>query len=609
MFRHSRDETLINKVACGGDEVQAVTTWDDVIEFPDLFGRDTLYSYCHGRRGVPWSFRVYDHVATYSEFALMDTKSISFKRDPQNVQAWLVGNGMASLAAAVHLIREGNVPGSHIHILDLRPGFGGEMATLDDGENGYYLPYQCLPDFHGDCTESLLSLVPSSEDPNMSLLDDIREFDIQQRSDPQEQAIPRAMRLDASGSSTVYTGGFQVGLKQRLELIKLILENERMLGSKSINEVFEESFFETSFWSQWSTVFAFQPWHSVIEFRRHLRKYLEDAQSLNDVDGSTRTKYNLFQSIVVPIISYLRDEQVDFRFNVEVTDVKFYPESGDPKTVFEIDFVKDGKDDLVTLDPQDICLVDLGFSRSGAVFGTNTAGPPFLSSNWEDILLREWRLWQKLSQRSSKFGNPINFLSRALESGIETFVTTLQGTEFVKLYDKLTNDSARTGAMLSLTNSKWLITISVPHQPVFPSQPADTHIICGYALSPASEGNFVKKPMFSCSGVEILTEVISHLGFPLQSILDKSITIPCGMPLGTAPLLTRSDHDRPQVVPHETTNFACLGQFAEIPDECTLSIEYSVRTAQQAVYTLLGLPKTPAMVKRNILWEVFDLLI
>ncbi|KNG90460.1 67 kDa myosin-cross-reactive antigen family protein [Aspergillus nomiae NRRL 13137] len=538
----------------------------------------------------------------------MDIKSSTFKRDAQNVQAWLVGNGLASLAAAVYLTRECNVPGRNIHILDLHPGFEGEMATLGDAENGYFLPYQCLPHVYGTCIEGLLSLVPSILDSDKSLLGDIQEFGRQHQSHPKAPTTPGTIRLKAPDSRGVYTEGFQLGLKHRLELIKVILESEKTLASKKINEAFDKSFFETGFWLHWSRIFAFQPWHSVIEFRRHLRKYLEDIRSLHDLSATIHTRYNLFDSIVIPIIGYLRHEHVDFRFDVEVTDIRFYPES-DPATVSEIRLVKDGEECLISLDPEDICLVDLGFSRSGAVYGTNVAAPPFLSSNWEDLLLREWRLWQGLSRKSSKFGNPVNFLSRALESGIETFTTTMQGTEFMKLYDNLALEPAGRTDTLFLAESSWLITINVPHQPVFPSQHADRHIVCGYGLSPASEGNFVKKPMFACSGMEIFTEVLSHLGFPLQPILAKSTTIPCGMPLGTAPFLTRSSQDRPHVVPHGTTNFACLGQFAELPDETTLSTEYSVRTAQQAVYTLFNLPKSPPRVKKNILLEVFDILV
>ncbi|PWY88929.1 67 kDa myosin-cross-reactive antigen family protein [Aspergillus heteromorphus CBS 117.55] len=538
----------------------------------------------------------------------MTTQS-SLRRDPQTIQAWLVGSGVSSLAAAVHLIREGNVPGPNIHIFDLRPDSGGEMTSFGDPERGYFLPFECHPHFHGECTENLLSLVPSARSSYWSLMDDIREFATAERTPPKEVALTRAMRLGKMRPEAVevYTKNMHVGLKHRMELIVLALERERALGKKSIQEVFDQSFFRTGFWMLWSTTFAFQPWHSAVEFQRYLCKYLEYIQTINNVKRAYQTKYNLFESVVLPMTTYLKSEGVDFRFQVEVTDIELYPES-DPTTVSEIKMIQDGDECLVTLDPEDICLVDLGYSRSGAVFGTNDSAPPYLSSDWQDLLITEWKLWQKLS-KSMKFGNPENYLSRAVQSGVETFTTTLRGTEFMSLYEKVTRDPPGTGAMLSLTDSNWSLTISIPRQPLFSTQPEEVSVICGYALSPASEGNFVKKPMFQCSGEEIFSEVLSHLEFPVRSILPHSITIPCGLPLGTAPLLTRTEKDRPHVVPPDTTNIACLGQFAEVPEDTTLSMEYSVRTAQMAVYQLLGLQLTPPKVKRNVLYEVFNLLV
>lgn len=89
--------------------------------------------------------------------------------------------------------------------------------------------------------------------------------------------------------------------------------------------------------------------------------------------------------------------------------------------------------------------------------------------------------------------------------------------------------------------------------------------------------------MFACSGKEIFTEVLSHLRFPIESILKTATTIPCGLPLGTAPFLTRGNKDHPRMIPPYTTNIACVGQFTELPEDTTLSLEYSVRSAQTAV--------------------------
>ncbi|RAL17483.1 oleate hydratase [Aspergillus homomorphus CBS 101889] len=540
----------------------------------------------------------------------MDPKSDVFRQDPRNIQAWLVGHGLASLVAAVYLIREGNIPGVNIHIFDLHPDRGGEMVVSGNADEGYSLPFYCLPYLHGEGVKELLDLVPDIKHPGKTLADDVREFRFQLPR-AQKHAGPRAVSVDASGNQAVLTKGkgIQLGLKDRMEVIKFIVSPEQPLHAKRIDEVFEKPFFDTGFWSLWSTTFSFQPWHSAAEFWRHLRKYLEEIQTLHEVDKCTQTRFNLFESLVLPITAFLKHEQVDFRYHAEVKDIKFYPDS-DPTTVSEIAVTEDERDHLIDLDPQDLCLIDIGFSRSGAVMGSNERAPPFLSSNWEDSLLREWRLWQTLADKSPKFGSPTTFLSRPLESGLETFTTTIRGPAFMNLYDKLTHDQTGTGTLLSLAQSNWALTLSVPHQALFASQPDNVTVLCGSALRPAEEGNFVKKPMFACSGREIFAEVLAHLRFPAEPILEDSATIPCGMPLGTAPFLTRGPADRPLVIPRDTTNVALLGQFAELPDgDTTMSLDYSVRTAQVAVAKLLGLSRQPVSVKKNLLLEVLDLLI
>jgi oleate hydratase len=354
--------------------------------------------------------------------------------------------------------------------------------------------------------------------------------------------------------------------------------------------------------------FALQPWHSAVEFQRHLRKYLEDIQSLNNLKTSNRTEYNLYESIIIPITTYLEHEGVNFCFNTEVTNLAVYPES-DPTTVTGIELLEDGAEYWIRVDPTDIVIATLGSTTAGAGLGTNNSSPPDLSLNWEDRMVRDWRLWQKLAQISPKFGDPTNFLSQNLRSTIETFTTTFEGPEFMLLYEKLTHDRPGTGAMLSLSESNWSITLSIPHQPVFSGQSHNTNIICGYALSPINEGNHVKKPMYECCGEEILIEVLSYLKFPIEPIVATSKTIPCGMPLGTAPFLSRHHRNRPSVIPQHTSNIACVGQFVEIIDDTTLTMEYSVRGAQIAVTELMGLPRKPEKVRKSLLLEIFDLMI
>lgn len=309
-----------------------------------------------------------------------------------------------------------------------------------------------------------------------------------------------------------------------------------------------------------------------------------------------------------PLTDYLKQEGVDFRFNTRVTDLQCYPD-GDPTTMCAIEMTQDNKEELITVDPTDIVIMGLGSVNAGISLGTNKSPPPPLQSNWRDLMTDDWKLWEKLSKKSLKFGDPTTFLSRIQESTVETFTTTFKGGDFPNAYEKITNDKPGTGSLLSLTGSSWQMTLCFPHQPVFPDQALDTTVMMGYGLNPTQPGEYVKKPMCECTGEEILREALAHLGIPGDNIVPNSKTIPCGMPLGTAPLLTRGPHDRPTVLPGHATNFACVGQFVEIPGDTTMEVEYSVRGAQTAVADLMGLPEKPPKPPRSLLMEVFDLII
>ena len=63
------------------------------------------------------------------------------------------------------------------------------------------------------------------------------------------------------------------------------------------------------------------------------------------------------------------------------------------------------------------------------------------------------------------------------------------------------------------------------------------------------------------------------------------------MPYITAFFMPRAKGDRPDVIPDGCTNFAFLGQFADTPRDTVFTTEYSVRTAMEAVYGLLGVDR------------------
>jgi len=95
-----------------------------------------------------------------------------------------------------------------------------------------------------------------------------------------------------------------------------------------------------------------------------------------------------------------------------------------------------------------------------------------------------------------------------------------------------------------------------------------------------------------------MAELLGHLNITVEvsKILNAATCIPCMMPFLTSQFLRRGHGDRPQVIPKETRNLALIGQFCELPDDVVFTVEYSVRSAQTAVYRLLGLTREPPPV-------------
>jgi len=106
-------------------------------------------------------------------------------------------------------------------------------------------------------------------------------------------------------------------------------------------------------------------------------------------------------------------------------------------------------------------------------------------------------------------------------------------------------------------------------------------------------------------------EWLYHIGVPENQIEDmaerSANTVPCMMPYITAFFMPREAGDRPNVIPDGSANFAFLGQFAETTRDTIFTIEYSVRTAMESVYTLLNIDRGIPEVWSST-YDVRDLL-
>lgn len=335
---------------------------------------------------------------------------------------------------------------------------------------------------------------------------------------------------------------------------------------------------------------------------------MHDFHELNCPRPLDRGQYNRHDAITSPVARFLESKGVDFRFHTTVTDIIMEP-SNECGRVSAIKCIRESKpEETIALGGNDIVIVSLGSIMSGATTGTNSTPPSLELMEIEKDLDENWLLWLELSTKHAKFGNAYNFCTRMKESQLETFTVTLRSDAFFKTFVELTGDQPGNASFVTIKDSSWLISVSIPKQPLFPDQPPNIQVFWGYALHPDKEGNFVKKPMMNCSGEEIMTELLGHLQIPTEDILRDSITIPCVVPRMTATLLPRTSDDRPQVIPEGMTNLALIGQFVDIDDEVVVTTDYGVRGAQMAVYTLMGMSRVMKKSKRSSAINLLGLL-
>jgi len=503
-------------------------------------------------------------------------------------KAYLVGSGIASLSAAAFLIRDGGFAGSDIVIFEEQDREGGSLDAAGSPQTGYTMRGGRMFEIHFDCTYDLLSSIPSLDDRSKSVTEDTFAFH-------QDFAWDDHARLVDADGKVVDAHSMGFSELDRLELVKCVGTPERALDGKRITDCFSPGFFTTNFWWMWCTTFAFEPWHSAIEFRRYLNRFVHLFKTFDSMSGIYRTRYNQYDSIVRPLMAWLTHRGVTVQLGTRVTDLTLA--AGDGLTVRGITIEHGGQTRLIALDGDDLVLVTNGSMTANSSTGSTTAAPVLDTSGSSG----SWRLWQTLAaKRPGLLGNPAVFDSSIKDSTWESFTVTTQDPAFFTLMEEFGGSEAGKGGLITFKASSWLLTIVLNHQPHFRDQPAGTFVWWGYALFTGKNGDYVKKPMSECTGREILDEVLQHLAFPQrEQILDSSIVIPAIMPYITSQFLVRSRGDRPDVVPAGSTNLAFIGQYAEAPDDVVFTVEYSVRTAQVAVASLLSLDTQPQPVYKG----------
>lgn len=520
-------------------------------------------------------------------------EAFAHPRKPEGVDhksAYIIGTGLAALTAAVYLVRDGQMKGEHIHIFEKDPIPGGACDGYEYPQLGYVMRGGREMDNHFEVMWDLFRSIPSIETEGATVLD---EYYWLNKKDPNYSLC----RATVNRGEDAHTDGkFDISDKGAMEIMRLFFTPDEALYNKKITDFFDDEVLNSNFWLYWRTMFAFENWHSALEMKLYIKRFIHHIGGLPDFKALRFTKYNQYESMILPMIKYLEDHNVDFCYNTKVVNVEFDIRPN-TKLAKRIELLAEGETRYIDLTEDDLVFITNGGCVENSTLGSQTSPAPF---NAEIRKGGGWDMWRKIAAQSPDFGHPDKFCSDPEQTNwMSATVTTLDQriVPYIKNICKRDPFSGGvvTGGIVTVKDSNWLLSWTFNRQPQFRSQPKDQLVGWIYGLFSDKPGNYVKKTMRECTGEEICMEWLYHLGVPEDQIEDlaknSANTIPCMMPYITAFFMPREAGDRPDVVPQGAVNFAFLGQFAETKRDTIFTTEYSMRTGMEAVYTLLNIDR------------------
>ena len=520
--------------------------------------------------------------------------------------AYIIGTGLAALTAACYLVRDGQMKGEHIHIFEKDPIPGGACDGWKFENVGYVMRGGREMDNHFEVMWDLFHSIPSIETEGVSVLD---EYYWLNKEDPNYSLC----RTTVNRGQDAHTDGkFDVSDKAAMQIMKLFFTADEKLYDKRITDYFDDEVLNSNFWLYWRTMFAFENWHSALEMKRYIKRFIHHIGGLPDFKALRFTRYNQYESMILPMVRYLENHCVQFHYNTKVVNVEFDIQPG-KKLASRIELLTEEGQTNLDLTENDLVFITNGGCVENSTMGDQNTPAPY---NTEIKPGGGWDMWRRIAAQDPAFGNPDKFCSDPEQTNwMSATVETLDGQiiPYIKNICKRDPFTGKvvTGGIVTVKDSSWLLSWTINRQPQFREQPKNHCLVWVYSLFTDVPGDYVKKPMRDCTGKEICMEWLYHLGVPEDQIEElaecSANTVPVMMPYIDAFFMPRNDTDRPKVVPDDAVNFAFLGQFAEIARDTIFTTEYSMRTGMEAVYTLLNVDRGVPEVWGST-YDVRDLL-
>ena len=530
----------------------------------------------------------------------------------------MIGAGLANMAAAVYLIQEGRWNGEQITFYSLDDHGSNDGAPTETVTDEYWNKNHPLENQKGYVARGgrmlnyrtyvdlmdLLDRIPSATEPHMTAAEDTRDFDAKHRT------FDKA-RLLEGGKGIIDGGHLGLNNKDRVLLTKLIAmpdSEEEKLDNVSISEYFKDDphFFETNFWFMWETTFAFRLQSSAQELRRYMHQMIYEFTQIEHLVGVNRTRYNQYESIMLPLVNYLKDQGCHIVLNRLVTDWEFKETTMQDEitvTGLKMTNTETNEEEFVPVDDDTAVIFTNGSITDSATLGDfETPAPENMDYGAASSL------WKKASERFYNVGNPDKFFADRNASEWVSFTLTTRDHILLNEITRITtqipgnalNSFVSTSPITPLGQKDVNMSIVVHHQPHFTTQKPNETVIWGYFLYPRRRGEFVDKQYIKMNGKEMLQELIGQLSKVDPgpgNIRDKEAeimasvinNIPVYMPYASALFNNRAKTDRPKVIPQHSTNLAFTGEFVEQPYQMIFTEQSAVRSGEIAAFHFAGI--------------------
>ena len=268
--------------------------------------------------------------------------------------AYIVGSGLAALTAACYLVRDGQMKGEHVHILEKDSIPGGACDGYKFENVGYVMRGGREMDNHFEVMWDLFHSIPSIETEGVSVLD---EYYWLNKEDPNYSLC----RATVNRGQDAHTDGkFDISDKGAMEIMKLFFTPNEDLQDKRITDFFDDEVFNSNFWLYWRTMFAFENWHSALEMKLYIQRYIHHIGGLPDFKALRFTKYNQYESMILPMVEVsggLRRPVPLWRAGRE-RGIRLHRRHR--KLAKRIDVIRDGKEDAIDLTENDLVFITNG---------------------------------------------------------------------------------------------------------------------------------------------------------------------------------------------------------------------------------------------------------